>query len=299
MYQAPPSSPPPHGSTSVPTAAPTTPGVTVRSSQRNQLYSSSANNPQSSLSAFHHSYIDALFPRPSSPALLSSLRPSLHPLPYPAAYPPYAPHVAPASQTLTSDRPHRYVVCRTCNTIILVLRNLPTSVRVIRHFSDATPVSASQTFSTPLPPKSGTPHPSLHKADALAWLRKPLSGLLSYNNSADLHSSSIPLACRTCQDPSFATLLLVFDIVHHRDQQQRQLKQHTASHAILDSHQDEGGANHELGEERNGRYSCAYLTFRKWAVSFSDAYGREILAAAEAQGFWNFTPAPYAARPFK
>lgn len=274
-----------------PTTTSTFTAAEISSNRRNRHSSATASQPSSS--ALHPTHTNVMSPHPPSPRQRPSLRPSPYPLPYPAAYPPFAPHVTPASQALSLDRPHRYVVCRTCSTIILVLRNLPTSVSITRHFSDATPVSATQTFRTPSNP--GSLRPSIHKADALAWLRKPFSGLLSYNDSADQHSSRIPLACRTCHDPDFATLLLVFDVVQHPEE--KPLRKVSAD-SIPDSHHEDA-VRHGRGENGTGQYSCAYLTFRNWAVLFSDAYGREILAAAEAQGFWNFTPAPYAARSFR
>lgn len=183
-------------------------------------------------------------------------RASFYPLPYPVAYPPCAPVTQPSSQLWSAERPHRYVVCRSCNTILVCLGNLPTMVRVTRHFTDDTPVSMTQTFIVP----SGIP---LHHADALAWLRRPFSGLYSYDAAKDKHQSLIKLACRACLQ-SIATLLVIFRVA--------------------------------IPTLPNVPHCCVHLSFRNWTVSLSDAYGREISAAAEAQGFWNITPAPYAAR---
>lgn len=190
-------------------------------------------------------------------------RAPFYPLPYPVAYPPEPPATLPPPQEWAPEQPHRYVVCRACNTILLSLQSLPSSIRLIRQFNDAVPLTACQTFRTPDNVRVQ------HSAD-LAWIRRAFSGLYSHRedndnaNDARRGQSFIPLACRGCRQVVANALLLL----------------RVAGVAAAP----------------DVPHSCVHLSFRMWAISLSDAYGREITAAAEARGFWNVTPAPYAGR---
>lgn len=216
--------------------------------------------------------------------------PSFYPMPYPLSYPPSLPAIPPASQSWSLDRPHRYVVCRICDTILLCLTNLPTTVHITRHFTDDIPVSISQVFLCP-------PNPTkVHHADALMWLRRPFAGLFRYDASRDKAQSAIPMACRGCGTPA-ATLIVTFDIAdaEHAINEERRKAPH------ISKNQHQHSSNNGNGNGKNGgnaKKSCVRLKFKAWAVFLSDAYGREISAAAEANGFWNHTPAPFAGRPF-
>lgn len=199
---------------------------------------------------------------------------SYYPLPYPASYPPAPLPQPPACQPWTPDRPHRYVVCRHCNTILITLINLPATVSVTRHFSDDVPAALSQTFVTP------HRRNRIHQADALMWIRRSFSGLYSYRpKKSDTSYSDIPLACRACQQP-VAKLLLLFTVADDFDAGSTSTP--SKLRAIMDARVP---------------HSHAKLSFLSAAVSLSDAYGRHISAAAEARGFWSVTPAPYAGRP--
>lgn len=191
-------------------------------------------------------------------------RPSFYPMPYPLSYPPSLPSTRPASQSWSHERPHRYVVCRWCDTILLCLGNLPTSVLITRHFTDDIPASMSQIFEAP------DDRTKIHHADALMWLRRPFAGLFRYDASADTTQSTIPLACRACGRPC-ATLVVIFIVGD--------------------------AASEENNQTSTSSKSCVRVMFKPWSISLSDAYGREISAAAEANGFWNHTPAPFAGRP--
>lgn len=192
--------------------------------------------------------------------------PSFYPMPYPLSYPPCLPATRPASQRWSAERPHRYVVCRNCDTILLCLTNLPTSVQVTRHFSEETPLSVSQTFDR----TQSRGKDKLHHSNALMWLRRPFSGLFRYDSSADTNQSVIPLACRACSRQT-VILTLTFSV-------------------------DGDDPDNDVGSTT--RKSSASLAFIPRTISLSDAYGREISAAAEANGFWNHTPSPFAGRPF-
>lgn len=191
--------------------------------------------------------------------------PTPYPLPYPAAYPPAPPVTPPAPQTWTPRCAHRHAVCRVCNTILLALSTVPDTVRLTRYFTDDMPLSATQTLRTP-PPQSnrGRRADDVTSCAALSWLHASFAGLRGHRGTLPLRTN-IPLSCRACGC-------------------------HVASLALLSPVVMPGDA----GE---GEHSCVQLSFAPWAVSLSDAYGREISAAAEACGFWNVTPPPYAGRP--
>lgn len=136
----------------------------------------------------------------------------------------------------------------------------------------------------------------MHHADALMWLRRPFAGLFRYDASGDKGQSAIPMACRGCGTPA-ATLIVTFDIADA--EQSISEERRKASHIIIN--QREHSRHNGIGNCKNSgnaKKSCVRLKFKAWAVSLSDAYGREISAAAEANGFWNHTPAPFAGRPF-
>lgn len=214
---------------------------------------------------------------------------SHYPLPYPPAYPPIrGPGPPPPARRWTPDLPHRYAVCRNCSTILIVLPAIPPGATVLRHFTDENPLSIVQLVPA-VQPEPTSNHivrrdstdntnktknnvsfvnsatdPGVHMSPALAWLRHPFVGFLSYDASNDTDQSVIPLACRNCRQ-SLASLLLLY-----------------------------GSRRHDRDEQEN----MARLSFTKWAISLADAYGREIEATPELLGFWKSTPAPFAARPW-